>query len=63
MQSVLQHEVDAFGNWFQQSIRGKRSLKHLDPKIWDSINPYLHDISPPSFKRQLKDRLVNAYSD
>jgi len=40
----------------------KGSLKHLGPKIWDSIYPSLYDISLPAFKRQLKDKLVNEYS-
>ena len=44
------------------TVRGKRSLKHLGPKICDSIDPSLY-ISPPAFKRQLKDKLVNEYSD
>ena len=34
------------------TVKGKRSLKHLGPKIWDSIDPSLYDISPPAFKRQ-----------
>jgi len=45
------------------TVKGKRSLKHLGPKIWDCIDPSLYDISPPAFKRQLKDKLVNEYSD
>jgi len=45
------------------TTKGKRSLKHLGPKIWDSIDPSLHDISLPAFKRQLKDKLVNEDSD
>ena len=45
------------------TVKGKRSLKHVVPKIWDSIDPSLYDISPPAFKRQLKDKLVNEYSD
>ena len=45
------------------TVRSKRSLKHLGPKIWDSIDPSSYDISPPAFKRQLKDKLVNEYSD
>ena len=39
--------------------QGKRSLKHLGPKIWDSIDPSSY-ISPPAFKRQLKYRVVNT---
>jgi len=34
------------------TVKGKRSLNHLGPKIWDSIDPSLYDISPPAFKRQ-----------
>jgi len=45
------------------TVKGKRSLKHLVPKIWDSIDPSLYDISPPALKRQLTDKLVNEYSD
>jgi len=45
------------------AVKGKRSLKHLDQKIWDFIDPFLYDISLPAFKRQLKDRLVNAAID
>ena len=44
------------------TVKAKRSLKHLGPKIWDSIDPSLYDISLPVFKRQLKDKLVNEYS-
>ena len=62
MQPMLPQEVDTFRNWLRQS-KGKRSLKHLGPKIWDSIDPSLYDISPPAFKSQLKDKLVNEYSD
>jgi len=40
------------------TVKGKKSLKHLGPKIWDSIDPSLYDISQPAFKRQLKDKLV-----
>ena len=44
------------------TVKAKWSLKHLGPKIWDSIDPSLYDISLPAFKRQLKDKLVNEYS-
>ena len=44
------------------TVKAKRSLKHLGPKIWDSIDPSLYDISLPVFKRHLKDKLVNEYS-
>jgi len=44
------------------TAKANRSLKHLGPKICDSIDPSLHDISIPAFKRQLKDKLVNEYS-
>ena len=33
------------------TVKAKRSLKHLGPKIWDSIDPSLYDISPPAFKK------------
>jgi len=33
---------------------GKRSLKHLGPKIWDNIDPSLHDSSPFTFKKQYR---------
>jgi len=36
------------------TVKGKRSLKHLGPKIWDSIDPSLYDISPPAFERHQK---------
>jgi len=45
------------------TVKSKRSPKHLGPKIWDSIDPSLYDIAPTAFKRQLKDKLVNEYSD
>ena len=45
------------------TVKGKRSLKHLGQKIWDSIDSSLYDISPPAFKKQLKDKLINEYSD
>jgi len=45
------------------TVKGKRSLKHLDPKIWDSIDPSSYDISLPAFNRQLKDKLVNEHSE
>jgi len=56
MQPVLPHEVAS-------TVKGKRSLKHLGPKIWDATDPSLYDISPPAFKRQFKDKLVNGHSD
>jgi len=39
----------------------KSSLEHLGPKIWESIDPSLYDISTSAFKRQLKGGLNNAY--
>jgi len=47
------------------TVKGKRSLKYLGPKIWDSIDPSLYDISPPAFKRQLEDKhwLMNIVID
>jgi len=44
------------------TVKAKRSLEHLGPKIWDSIGPSLYDISLLTFKRQLKDKLINEYS-
>ena len=45
------------------TVKGKRSLKQLSPKIWDSFDPSLYGVSLPTFKRQLKDKLVNECSD
>jgi len=45
------------------TVKGKRSLKHLGPKIWESIDPSSYDISLPASYRQLKDKLVNEHSD
>jgi len=46
------------------TVKAKRSLKHLGPKFWDSIDPSLYDISLPAFKRQLKDnRFMNIVID
>jgi len=42
---------------------GKRSLKHLGPKIWDNINPSLHDSSPLTFKKQYRDVRISALDD
>ena len=44
------------------TVKAKISLKHLGPKIWDSIDPSLYDISLPAFKIKLKGKLVNEYS-
>jgi len=46
------------------TVKGKRALKHLGPKIWDSTDPSLY-ISPPAFKfkRLLKDKLVDVVID
>ena len=41
------------------TVKCKRSLKHFGPKIWDSTDPSLYDISLPAFKRQLKDKLID----
>jgi len=46
------------------TVKGERSLKHIGPKIWDSIDPSLYDISLPAFKRQLKTNwLMNIVVD
>ena len=42
---------------------GKRSLRHLGPKIWDKIDPSLHDSSQLTFKKQYRDILISAYDD
>ena len=44
------------------TVKAKRSLKHLGPEIWDSIDSSLYEISLPAFKRQFEDKLVNEYS-
>jgi len=44
-----------------ESQRHNISKTHW-PKIWDSTDPSLYDISLSAFKRQLKDRLVNEYT-
>jgi len=41
----------------------KRSLKHLDPKIWNNIDPSLDDSSPLTFEKQYRDVLISAYDD
>jgi len=55
------HNCNTFGN-----ITLKNSNKFIDIVTLrhnNSIDPSLYDISPPAFKRQLKDKLVNEYSD
>ena len=42
---------------------GKRSLRHLGPKIWHKIDPSLHDSSQLTFKKQYRDVLISAYDD
>jgi len=42
---------------------GKRSLRHLGPKIWDKIDPSLHDSFQLTFKKQYRDVLISAYDD
>ena len=42
---------------------GKRSLRHLGPKIWDKIDPSLHDSSQLTFKKQYRDELISAYDN
>jgi len=41
----------------------KRYLWHLGPKIWDKIDPSLHDNSQLTFKKQYRDVLTSAYDD
>jgi len=43
---------------------GKRSLRHLGPKIWHKIDPsFVHDSSQLTFKKQYRDVLISAYDD
>ena len=42
---------------------GKRSLRHLGPKIWDKIDPSLHDRSQLTYKKTYRDVLISAYDD
>ena len=42
---------------------GKRSLRHLGHKIWEKIDPSLHDRSQLTFKKQYRDVLISAYDD
>jgi len=39
----------------------KRSLKHLDPKIWGCIDPSLYELSSFTFKKLYRDNLITAY--
>jgi len=41
----------------------KRSLRHLGPKIWEKIDPCLHDSSQLTFNKQYRDVLISAYDD
>ena len=48
------------------TVKGKRSLKYLGPKIWEFIDPslYLYDISLPVFRGSQKtDWLMNIVID
>jgi len=42
---------------------GKKPFKHLGAKIWENIDPSLHDSSSLSFKKQYRDILISAYDD
>ena len=42
---------------------GKRSLRHLGPKIWNKIDLSLHDSFQLTFKKQYRDVLISAYDD
>jgi len=42
---------------------GKRSLRHLGPKIWEKIDPPLHVSSQLTFKKQYRDVLIPACDD
>ena len=35
----------------------------MSAKIWDKIDPSLHDSSQLTFKRQYRDVLISAYDD
>jgi len=39
---------------------GKRSLKHLGPKIWEYIDPSLYELSSFTFKKRYRDNLIAA---
>jgi len=54
------------GTYFWQMAHtkyGKRSLRHLGPKIWDKIDPSLYDSFQLTFKKQYRDVLISAYDD
>ena len=56
----------ARGAYFWQMAHtkyGKRSLRHLGPKIWDKIDPSLHDSSQLTLKKQCRDVLIFACDD
>jgi len=40
---------------------GKTSLKHLGPKIWDNIDPSLHDNSSLTFKKKYRGIYLSLY--
>jgi len=40
---------------------GKKSLKHLGPKIWDCIDPSLSELSSFTIKKRYRDNLIAAY--
>ena len=54
------------GAYFRQMAHtkyGKRSLRRLGAKIWDKIDPSLHDSSQLTFKKQYRDVVISAYDD
>jgi len=40
---------------------GKRSLKHLGPKIWDHVDPTLYELFSFTFKKRYRDILIAAH--
>ena len=56
-------EMSQQKKWLKYLKYGKRSLKHLGPKIWHKIDPSLHDSSQLTFKKQYRDVLISAYDD
>ena len=42
---------------------GKISLRHLGPRIWDKIDPSLHDSTQLTFRKQYRDVLISAHDD
>jgi len=62
MQCGVKLGVHIFGKWPTPNTE-KGLLRHLGPKIWDKIDPFLHDSSQLTFKKQYRDVLISAYDD